>query len=57
MRLLCGSVADAYRPLRQQCGAGSNELQGMQRAASGVHEELRRSGVQDRIQDVHESLR
>jgi len=28
-------------------GAGSNILQGMRRAAKGVHEELRRAGLQD----------
>jgi hypothetical protein len=37
-------------------GASSGELQDMRRSAEGLHEELCRPGVRDRIQDVHEGL-
>jgi hypothetical protein len=39
-------------------GTGSTiELQGVQRATSGMHEELRRTDLQVRVQNVHEILR
>jgi hypothetical protein len=40
----------------ERYGAGSNILQGMRRTAKGVHEELRRTGLQDRVPNVPQSL-
>jgi len=37
-------------------GAGSNILQGMRRTATSVHEELLRTGLQDRVSDVSQVL-
>jgi hypothetical protein len=52
--------SDLVDPDRSPCceryGAGSNILQGMRRAAKGVHEELRRESLQDRVPDVPQSL-
>jgi hypothetical protein len=54
----CGSgFVDAdWLPCRERCGARSNVLQGMRRAAKGMHEELCRAGLQDRVPDVSQSL-
>jgi hypothetical protein len=40
-----------------RCGAGPIELQGLRRPAEGMHEELRRPHLQDRVSDVHEVVR
>ena len=53
-------VSDPVDIDRSRCGerygAGSNILQSMRRTAKGVHEELCRTGLQDRVPDVSQGL-
>src|SRR5690242_438046 len=43
---------------RFPCGGGAspNELQDLRRSAEGLHEELCRPGLRDRIQNLHEGM-
>ena len=53
-------VSDPVDIDRSRCGerygAGSNILQSMRRTAKGVHEELGRTSLQDRVPNVPQSL-